>query len=139
MSFMILTLTEGKSRETFFGFRLPIFTSLHPNNPQGFPSTHLLPMHALLSPHEAMINLAVSSKVTFSFRSILSYPPHTPLPQHPLLSRFYLSKSGASPSSRVAVGKKAQSKNQRKHYDFSLLPSSLSNIISRHLSTSRSS
>ena len=71
MSFMILTLTEGKSRETFFGFRLPIFTSLHPNNPQGFPSTHLLPMHALLSPHEAMINLAVSSKVTLSFRSTL--------------------------------------------------------------------
>ena len=47
------------------------FTSLHPNNPQGFPSTHLLPMHALLSPHEAMINLAVSSKVTLSFRSTL--------------------------------------------------------------------
>ena len=95
-------------------------------------------MNALLSPHEAMINLAVSSKVTFSFRSILSYPPHTPFPQHPLLSRFYLSKSGASPSSRVAVGKKAQSKNQRKHYDFSLLPSSLSNIISRHLWISKS-
>ena len=95
MSFMILTLTEGKSRETFFGFRLPIFTSLHftslhPNNPQGFPSTHLLPMHALLSPHEAMINLAVSSKVTLSFRSTLFLSSSSlSSSEHPLSSRSY--------------------------------------------------
>ena len=68
-----------------------------------------------------------------------SYPPHPPLPQHPLPSWFHISKSGTSPSSWVAVGKKTQSKNQWKLYDFSLLPSSLSNIISRHLSISRSS
>ena len=87
---MILTLTEGKSRETFFGFRLPIFTSLHPNNPQGFPSTHLLPMHALLSPHEAMINLAVSSKVTLSFRSTLFLSSSSlSSSEHPLSSRSY--------------------------------------------------
>ena len=67
------------------------FTSLHPNNPQGFPSTHLLPpMHALLSPHEAMINLAVSSKVTLSFRSTLFLSSSSlSSSEHPLSSRSY--------------------------------------------------
>ena len=66
------------------------FTSLHPNNPQGFPSTHLLPMHALLSPHEAMINLAVSSKVTFSFGSTLFLSSSSlSSSEHPLSSRSY--------------------------------------------------
>ena len=65
-------------------------TSLHPNNPQGFPSTHLLPMHALLSPHEAMINLAVSSKVTLSFRSTLFLSSSSlSSSEHPLSSRSY--------------------------------------------------
>ena len=62
----------------------------HPNNPQGFPSTHLLPMHALLSPHEAMINLAVSSKVTLSFRSTLFLSSSSlSSSEHPLSSRSY--------------------------------------------------
>ena len=68
-----------------------------------------------------------------------SYPPHSPFPQFPLLSWSYLSYSGTSPSSWVAVGKKTQSKNRWKHYDFFLLASSLSDIISRYLWVSRSS
>ena len=50
----------------------------HPNNPQGFPSTYLVPMHALLSPQEAMFDLAASPKVTFSFSCTLFLSPSFP-------------------------------------------------------------
>jgi hypothetical protein len=47
-------------------------------------------MHALLSPHEAMINLAVSSKVTLSFRSTLFLSSSSlSSSEHPLSSRSY--------------------------------------------------
>ena len=48
------------------------------------------PMHALLSPHEAMINLAVSSKVTLSFRSTLFLSSSSlSSSEHPLSLRSY--------------------------------------------------
>ena len=54
-----------------------------------------------------------------------SYPPHPPLPQHPLPSWFYLSKSGTSPSSWVAVGKKISKQKSTKNimiFLFTIIP-----------------
>ena len=95
-------------------------------------------MHALLRPHEAIIDLAVSSKVTFSFRSILFLSSSSSASFVVVILSIYLIVGHRHLRGWLSV-KKPKEKVNENIMIIPFLPSSLSKIINCHLWISRSS